>query len=207
MNGNRDYVVPAIKITPLSKYYKSVVHIGIDEGESKIACFCGQHHKQEGDRWTAPTTEEAPDITCKLCQQTMRALVRTSSTPYKAIMKKLGQKIEGIETHTKCKSTGKANPDYVPSEPEASPRVVGTPFVDSDTAVFLNALSFPRPVADERTQMFIAISLVTDNGTVEERCSRCCFNGPRPCPLTANGHLMCMNANNTRFVEKVCFRP
>lgn len=214
MNSEHDYVVPAITLANINSRvtsnYSACIHVGIDKGNGEVACFCGQHHKQDKDVWKSPSVEEAANITCKMCNKTMERLIRTSSDPYKAIMEKLGQKISEIETHTPKKGVNSTSV-CMPTELVTEPRVIGNP-ITHDTMTLLNALSSPLYEEQPRDlivgeSLKLVVTAIPDyiHTGKTSKCVRCCFNiSTRPCPRNKFGGLICnymSKSSQTIFVE------
>jgi len=217
-----DYVLPAITLGKYEKaiqcrdshfrspQYERKIHIGIDKGNSKVACLCGQHHRQPSDLWKSPSIESSPNITCGSCIRAMRAILRKSSSKsYILVIRKIGQKIKDAQFHDRQKgaSSNCGNKNYIVI-PE--PRVANN-LITSDTSILLNALSKPlyeKPPREikEGEPLKLIITAIPDYVTsASVKCKRCCFSTiDRPCPVNIHGTLVCNHmspSGKTIFVE------
>lgn len=123
------YIIPAIQLKPFveegkKRYGERVVHIGRFNGDrDKVACLCGQHHKQPDDAFEFLNVNSHPDITCGGCIRSLKALLnRSTGRPYEVIMKAIHQKIEDAEFHVK--KEGSHSQSYGPYEVEPESRIL-----------------------------------------------------------------------------------
>ncbi len=124
-----DYILPAITLGN-----DKAIHIGMDKGDGKTACLCGQHHKQTGDVWSSPEVAEEPDITCGSCLRSMKALIRsTEMRPFLVIMEAIGQKISTAKFHIKQERTNTSTSDG-PYDVKPESRVINSFPIDGITA-------------------------------------------------------------------------
>ena len=236
VDAQHDYVVPVITLGDYERSYRTVtgysfqkrtgaVHVGIDKGEGKVACFCGQHHKQESVVWKSPSIETAPDITCKMCLKTMRKLIRGSASPYQSVIEALGQKLVKAQFHERQEGKNN-NSTYVPGMPEEVSRILKGP---DQTPIFLKALNqgvYPtqhthapivhthapirnRPIDEVSIDLELAykVILIKDYSGYNYRCHKCCFNGPRPCPTNRYDIKFCETVGCSAYFIEVLTTP
>lgn len=117
VDGMKNYVIPAIVLKKQKPWYDNAIHIGRIKSDGSVACFCGQHLKQEKGLFTEPSLSTAEYITCKSCLQTLRNVIANAKVePYKAIMSKLEQKFKDIEFHV-VEQGSAGDGDYVKGPP------------------------------------------------------------------------------------------
>lgn len=124
------YIIPAIQLKPLrdeetKRYGERAIHIGLyKRDDDKVACLCGQHHKQPSDAFEFLNVKSHPNITCGGCIRSLRKLLRESSgKPYEVIMDAINQKIEDAEFHTK-KEGSQGHQSYGPYDVEPESRIL-----------------------------------------------------------------------------------